>query len=409
MPAFLQRSLTVLRYPRFAGLLASTVTLGLAFSFVAPFLSIWATTKVGLSPLQFSVFMTAVTLSAIAFNTALGRWSDTRLSRRTLLLAGGAAGALGYTGYALLAPAWALVLVGMTLVALASVCFSQLFAHVREIHATDAIAGLRSSQVVSLVRVCFSVAWMAGPAVAAFVLADLGFTGLFLGAAGLYLLFLAGVWRYVPPASFPAGRAEIVQPPVWRALARRPVLGCFLAFAAVFAAHALNMMNLPLFITRVLGGSERQLGVAFCIGPIAEVPLMLWFGHIANRGNLLSLIRFGLAATAAYFVALSLATQPWHVFPVQALSGLSFAILTNIAILYFQDLLPRQLGLATSLYSNAGSAGNLLGFFVFGGLAQGFGPRGLLLVCAGLCAGAFALLTWARPGATARGRGVAAG
>jgi SET family sugar efflux transporter-like MFS transporter len=70
--------------------------------------------------------------------------------------------------------------------------------------------------------------------------------------------------------------------------------------------------------------------------------------------------------------------------------------LTNIAILFFQDLLPRQLGLATSVFANAGNAGNLVGFFLFGGLLELFGHRGLLLGCALLCGIAFGLLTLVR-------------
>jgi SET family sugar efflux transporter-like MFS transporter len=312
------------------------------------------------------------------------------------LLLGSGAGVLGYSGYATLHQPWALILVGMTCVAVASVCFSQLFAHVRETYAGDTAVGSHSSLVVSMVRVCFSVAWTAGPATGALVLAAFGFSGLFSAAAGLYLLFFTGVWRFVPSAALPRVGGGAATPPVRQALAQGNLLACFLAFAAIFAAHAMNMMNLPLFITQELGGSARELGVAFGIGPVVEIPLMLWIGHLATPGNRFRLIRIGVVATAAYFLALSLAAKPWHVFPIQVLSGLSFAILTNIAILFFQDLLPRQLGLATSVFANAGNAGNLVGFFLFGGLLELFGHRGLLLGCALLCGIAFGLLTLVR-------------
>ncbi|PTY02857.1 MFS transporter [Opitutaceae bacterium EW11] len=391
MHPWLVSSRNLLRRRHFVGLLFATAALGLAFSFVSPFLSMWGTGEIGLTPVWFSAFMTVVTLSAIAVSTVLARWSDSHTSRRTMLLAGSAAGVLGYAGYALLRNPVALVFWGLTFVALSSVCFSQLFAHVREEFSSEGESG-DATIVMSIVRVCFSVAWTFGPAVAATTLAHLGFRGLFFGAAGLYLAFFVGVARFVPHHPPQPGLESHGREPIWRVLSRRDLLACFLAFALVFAAHALNMMNLPLLITRQLGGTPGDLGVAFIIGPIAEIPLMLWFGQLAATGGRLRLIRFGVVATALYFVGLSCAREPWHIFPIQILSGVSFAILTNVAISFFQDLLPGQAGLATTVYSNAGNAGNLAGYFSFGGLVSVLGHGGAPFACAAACVAAFVLL-----------------
>jgi SET family sugar efflux transporter-like MFS transporter len=91
---------SLLGMPSFAGLLASTAALGMAFSFVVPFLSLWGTTRIGLTPVQFGAFMTAVTLSSVTWSIGIGHWSDRHSTRRTLLLLGGAGGMLGYAGYA---------------------------------------------------------------------------------------------------------------------------------------------------------------------------------------------------------------------------------------------------------------------------------------------------------------------
>ena len=111
----------------------------------------------------------------------------------------------------------------------------------------------------------------------------------------------------------------------------------------------------------------------------------------------MSLIRIGAAATVAYFVGLWFVTAPWHVYIMQVLSGVSFAILTNVTILYYQDLLPGQSGLATAVFSNSSNAGNLLGYFAFGGVLQAYGHRGLFLACAALTTVAFILLVLHRP------------
>lgn len=365
----------------------------MAVSFVIPFLSLWGTMRIGFTPVQFGAFMTAVTLSAIAFSIGLGHWSDRHSSRRTMMLIGAGGGALGYAGYAVVTNPWLLALIGVTLVAMASICFSQLFAHVREIYSrvSDVGVGKPSTYAMSLVRVCFSLSWTVGPAMAAMMLAHFSFTGLFLCSSGLFVLFFAGVWRFVPAAAPPAWMSAVAPVSIRHALAKPDMLFCFVAMSAVFAAHALNMLNLPLYLTHQLGGTERDLGITFGIGPVVELPLMLLFGRCATKSGRYRLMQLGIAATCLYFAGIFLATRPWHVFFVQMLSGVSFAILTNVAITFFQDLRPGQAGLATGVFSTAVNCGNLLGYLAFGFVLGLGGYRGIPAAGVLLCMAAFGL------------------
>jgi len=101
--------------------------------------------------------------------------------------------------------------------------------------------------------------------------------------------------------------------------------------------------------------------------------------------------------TVAYFLVLTQAQAPWHVWCAQVLSGVSFAILTNVAILFFQDLLPGQPGLGTTIFANAGNVGNLTGYFCFGALVQGLGHRGVFVVSATLTLATLVILLVYRP------------
>jgi SET family sugar efflux transporter-like MFS transporter len=313
-----------------------------------------------------------------------------------MLILGAVGGMLGYTGYALIRDPRVLLPIGATFLALAAVCFSQLFAHTRE-HFTTEIPGVPPAFLTSVVRVCFSIAWTAGPMVGAMMMAQFGFRGLLLGAAAFYVVFLAGVLRFVPFQAPPPHARKAVREPVWRVLTRPDIFAVFLAFLLIFAAHTANIMNLPLALTTVLGGTERDVGIAFGIGPLTEIPLMLWFGLLATRGHQLTLIRMGAAVTVIYFLLLTFARVPWHVFPMQMLHGLSFAIISNVAILFFQDLVPGQPGLATTIFTNAANLGNLVGYFSFGSLLRPIGHRGLFLVSAALTVVTLVIMLLYRP------------
>src|SRR5438046_456176 len=132
MTELVTRTKRILQQPGFAGLLGSAFMLGLGFSFVSPFLSIWGTREIGMRPVVFGFYMTATSLSALVVATTLARWSDTHVPRKVMLLLGGAGGMIGYIGYAFIRDPKVLICVGSTALALGGVCFSQLFAHTRE-------------------------------------------------------------------------------------------------------------------------------------------------------------------------------------------------------------------------------------------------------------------------------------
>ncbi len=397
MADWLARARVILRQPGFAGLLGAAFALGVGYSFVSPFLSLWGTKEIGMRPSLFGMYMTATSLSAVLVATTLARWSDTHVPRKLMLMLGGCGGVIGYTAYAFIHDPRILICVGCTALALAALCFSQIFAYARERFYDAEIPGVPPGFMLSVVRVCFSLAWTAGPSVGAWIMVSFGFHGLFLGAAALFLAFSLGIARFVPFQPRPVAARAVVHEPVWRVLTRGDVCAVSVAFLLVYAAHTINAMNLPLMLVNVLGASGWQVGVTFGIGPVVELPLMLLFGHLAGRGHSLALLRFGAVATLLYFILLNRVQAPWQVFLVQALHGTSFAIISNVGIMFFQDLVPGQPGLATTVFANAANVGNLVGFFSFGSLVQPLGNRNVFLASATLTFGMAVILFFFRP------------
>lgn len=384
MARILEVSRTVLRHQGFAGLLGMNFLLGLAYSFVVPFMSMWGTLAVGMSPRQFGIFMTITSVSAIVLSTILASWSDTKVPRRTMLLIGAAGGFLGYVGYAFLRDPLTLAIIGAIGLGVAGVNFSQLFAHAREELNSPGKVHPDAALLMSLLRVSFSLAWTVGPAIGAAVMVHFGYRGIFSAAAALFFLFFIGVVSFVPRRTHAPVAACVPKPTLRGALTKPVILAHFLGFVLLFAGFSMNMMNLPLLVTQQLGGTARDVGVIFGIAPFIEVPLMVWFGQLAARGHQVALLRFGVFVAVCYFLALTFVQAPWHIYPMQILSAASIAITTNVTITFFQDLLPGQAGVATSIYSSSFSGGGLVGYFTFGILMSVVGHRGIFVACAAL-------------------------
>lgn len=388
---------TLFRHREFSVLLAGCVLLGLSGSFVSPFLSMFGTIEVGLSTVAFGGFMTVTALGSILLATWLSHRSDTRHSRRDMLLLGAAAGVLGYAGYAFVRDVTLLVLIGSILLGLASITFAQMFAYAREALARSGVAAAEVPLYMNMFRMGFTLAWTGGPALAAWTLLNFSYRGLFVVAAllqGLFLLLVAG---FVPDRP-PGGSAGTGPPVALRDQLRRPgVAGWFAAFVLVFTAGTMAMMNMSLLVLQVLGGSETQVGIIFSLAPVFEVPFMLYFGLLATTVDQPRLIRTAALIAIVYYAALSLVRAPWQIYPLQILSAAIVSVTSGVAITFFQDQLPGQPGAATNVYVNAMRIGNTAGYLAFGSIAAGLGHRAVFAACALLSAAALALMFWQRP------------
>jgi SET family sugar efflux transporter-like MFS transporter len=381
-------------------LFACNVLLGLGSSFVMPFMSMFGTLEVGMALTTFSAFMTTTTTANILISSVLARWSDRLRSRKLVLLIGAAAGGLGYFGYAFVRNPWWLLVIATVLLGIASLTFSQLFAHARERLERSTASPVETPLYMNTFRMAFAAAWTLGPALAAHTLRAFGFRGLFLGAAGFYLLLFVLVLGFVesaPPSSAPASAAlpprapAPLDKPAQSALWARPdVLPWLVAFIFVFAAQSIGMSNMSLYVLHELEGTAAHVGFIFSLAPMFEVPFMLYVGLVATRVEAAHLIRWSMGLSVVYFGVLVLVQAPWQIYPLQALSAAIVAVTSGIAITFFQNKLPGQLGAATNLYVNAVRIGSTSGYLLFGPFASRFGHRGAYAACAALSL--FALL-----------------
>ena len=374
---------TFLAHRGFMVLLTCNVLLGLAYSFVGPFISLFGTQEVGMSAVKFSVFMTITAVSAVGVSTALSHWSDVHFSRRAMLLFSSACGALGYVGYAFARDMLWLTLIGSSVLAVSSITFSQLFAHARELLSRSKVPAQETPLYLNVFRLFFSVSWTVGPAIAAWVMGLYSFRGMFFISAGIFGLLWLVVFFYVPGTP-PAGAAEANRVPLRQALRNPELLAYFTGFVLLFTCLTMGMMNLPLMVLRTLGGTGRDVGIIYSIAPVFELPFMFYCGLLASRGDQTRIIRLGVIIAVVYYALLCLVQAPWHIFPVQILSAAMIAIVSGVAITFFQNYLPGQAGTATNLYANAQRIGSTAGYLLFS-VADTLGYQAVFYVCTGLC------------------------
>ncbi|PTY03706.1 MFS transporter [Opitutaceae bacterium EW11] len=383
MHRLVERCRPLFQNPSFRVIFLLNVLLGLGYSFITPFFSMFGTLEVKMNPMLFGVFMTSLAIGGVFFGTVLAHYSDLRYSRRSMLILGSVAGAAGYVSFAFIRDFTPLILIGTLVLGVSSITFSQVFALAREWLGRSGIPKTETAFYMNAFRMFFALAWTVGPAVASWIMVAYSYRGLFFGAATCFLALLAVVLRFVP-ANTPAGAgsATSVNSSLRNVLRRFDVLAHFIGFVLVFASGTIGMMNLPLMVLKTLGGTERHVGVVYSVAPVFELPFMLYFGMLATKVDPAKIIRVGVLIAIVYYALLTLVQAPWHVYPLQILSAATVAVTSGVAITYFQNYLPHHPGTATNLYATAQRIGSTVGYLLFGTLDWRFGHRAVFVACA---------------------------
>ncbi|MDU0293910.1 sugar efflux transporter [Saccharothrix longispora] len=353
----------------FVPLVSVSLLSGTGYALVSPFMALFLVKELQAGPFAVGAFLLVGALASIVLSTLVGRFSDTRDVRRTLMFAASVVGAVALALFAVLRDYWLLLAVSVTLWAFSASHMPQMFAYARQL--LDRSRSTRGAFAISGLRTTLSVAWVGGPPLGALLMTAAGFTGLFTAAAAMYVLTAVATLIWLPRLGpDPVVTADVDHRPDPR--------GGFLLASAAFVllqgATAVGVAAMPLFITEDLGGTAGDAGLVLGLCAALEIPLMLGFGALAVRFDHRVLVLAGGALALAYYSVMVLVQATWQVMAAQVLHAVVISAVMGVGISYFQDLAPDRPGYATTLYTNtarisAMTSGPLLG------AAQHFGYR----------------------------------
>ncbi|GIM97296.1 sugar efflux transporter [Paractinoplanes toevensis] len=348
------------------------VVVGLATSFVGPYLALFLADGLHAGPLATTAFLIVAPISGVLISWLIGRASDRWPIRRPLLIGAALAGAAGTALTALFQNYWAVLAVTVSLTAVAGALFPQSFAYARQLLQQQEPG--RVAFGISALRTLFSAAWVGGPPLAAVVLAAHGFGWTYGMAAALYLLGALLIVFWLPRVPQPAvGTAEVETHggPTVRPITLFLIIA---SFTAVTTASTLNVQAMPLFVSDDLGGSISQAGLVLGVCAALEIPMMLALGALTTRIPVRRLIYVGVGCAVAYHAIVVVATAVWVLVAAQALQAMVISTVGALSISYVQDMMPDHPGRATTMVTNTFPVSQILAAPLFG-LAQHFGFR----------------------------------
>lgn len=214
---------------------------------------------------------------------------------------------------------------------------------------------------------------------------------LYQGVLLLALLFAVLV-QDAPPSAQPASFVQLR-----KLIGQKEILFFLILIAVLNTANKVNDAFMGIFI-RDIGGTEADVGLAWTVGPLSEVPVFAISFYFLTRFSELTLLALAAGIYSLRWFLFSIASSPELISVIQIMHGLSFGLFYVSAVSYISKVVPQNLrasgqGLMSTFAGGvAGITGSLLGGFVM----DNYGARSLYTICsllALLAVGAFLALS----------------
>ncbi|EFE8098193.1 sugar efflux transporter SetB [Escherichia coli] len=338
---------------------------GIAGALQTPTLSIFLTDEVHARPAMVGFFFTGSAVIGILVSQFLAGRSDKRGDRKSLIVFCCLLGVLACTLFAWNRNYFVLLFVGVFLNSFGSTANPQMFALARE-HADK--TGREAVMFSSFLRAQVSLAWVIGPPLAYALAMGFSFTVMYLSAAVAFIVCGVMVWLFLPSMQkeLPLATGTVEAP----RRNRRDTLLLFVICTLMWGSNSLYIINMPLFIINELHLPEKLAGVMMGTAAGLEIPTMLIAGYFAKRLGKRFLMRVAAVGGVCFYAGMLMAHSPVILLGLQLLNAIFIGILGGIGMLYFQDLMPGQAGLATTLYTNTSRVGWIIAGSVAGIVAE---------------------------------------
>ncbi|QYA33878.1 sugar efflux transporter [Macrococcus psychrotolerans] len=388
--------LTIKNYKLF---LINMILLGMALAITVPFFVLYATQELGMTRGLYGVMMALFALAGFMVNTIVARFSDrANFNRKYMIMFSVMMAAIAFSTYFYIDNPVVFIMIYVFFGGMGAPAMPQLYASARE--SINVSASSKNAVFANtLLRSMFSFGFLFGPLVGTVLLKKFGFSGIFGGTILLYIIVLLSFLFFYKEVKVekPAHAKGHIEPVAPNLLKDTYLLIPFLAFVFLHIGQWMYTLNMPLFVTEFLNADEANVGylASLCAG--LEVPFMIILGILASRFQTRTLLMIGAVFGGGYYLSIGLFDSVTAMLIGQI--GLAFflAILLGLGISYFQDILPDFPGYASTLFSNAMIAGQLLGNLLGGVMSDVVGLGNVFYVSSSFVLIAFILLIFTKP------------
>ena len=356
--------------------LVAAFIIGIAGALQAPTLSRYLAEDVKVNPYQVGLFYSINAVAGIVISFLLAQYSDNKGVRRNIILFCCLMGIGNCITFAFSRQYFILVTVGIFFSALTSAAMPQIFASAREY--TDK-TGRNVVVFNGILRAQLSLAWVIGPPLSFALAVNYGFTIMYLSAAAMFFVAMLIVFLCFPVIKRPTSVTK-KQEPKEKIFNNPNVILLFIASISMGTANMMYLIDMPLYIDDILPGSPSLPGHLMGIAAAIEIPAMLIASMLVPRFGNKNLICFAVICGIIFYIGMVSTQNEWMLIGLQFFNGLFIGIIASIGLIYFQDLLPKRTGVASTLFNNCISCSIILAGMLQGVISANFGHQSIYTI-----------------------------
>lgn len=363
IPSFRQRQGVI-----FSAFLFATFVIGVAGALQSPTLSRFLSVDVNVDPRLVGLFFSVNAFASIIGSFLLAKYSDKRGDRRNIVIFCCLMGVANSLIFAFSRNYYLLITLGVLFAALSSAAMPQIFALAREYAVKS---GRNVVAFNSLIRAQLSLAWVIGPPLSFGLAIEYGFTTMYLSAMSMFIVAMIFVAIFLPsveknPISELPNNVDLqaANQPLFK---NKNVVFLLLSTVFMWTANMMYIIDMPLYVQSVLHLSDSLPGYLMGLAAGIEIPVMIIAGYLVPMLGKRNLFFIAIICGLIFYIGMILFTDEWILFVLQLFNALFIGIVANIGIIYFQDLLPTRMGVASTLFNNG-----IICSIIIAGMLQGF-------------------------------------
>ncbi|MDF7667472.1 MFS transporter [Orbaceae bacterium ESL0727] len=381
----------------FAAFLITTFIIGVAGALQSPTLSRFLTFEIKASPIFVGLFYSVNAIASIVGSFLLAKYSDIKGDRRNIVMFCCLMGICNSITFAFTRYYFVLVTVGVFFAALSSAAMPQIFALAREYAMKT---GRNVVSFNSLIRAQLSLAWVIGPPLSFTLVMHYGFTSMYLSAASMFLvsiifvsIFLPAVEKNPRPASNTQTEIEQANAPIFK---NKNVVFLFIATIFMWTSNMMYLIDMPLYVDTTLHLPDTLPGHLMGMAAGLEIPIMLMSSFLVPHVGKRNLFFIAITSGIIFYSGILLFSNEVALVVLQIFNAIFIGIVANIGIIYFQDLLPTRMGVASTLFNNGVTCSVILAGMFQGIVSEKYGHHAIYWIALVMLALSFVVCTFVK-------------
>ncbi|OCG01181.1 sugar efflux transporter [Gilliamella sp. wkB112] len=358
----------------FTAFLFTTFIIGITGALQSPTLSQFLSFEVHAEATFVGIFYSVNAAACIIGSYLLAKYSDKKGDRRKIVILCCLMGIANSIVFAFSRQYFVLITFGVFFAALSSAAMPQMFALAREYAVKT---GRNVVTFNSLIRAQMSLAWVIGPPLSFALAINYGFTTMYLTAMTMFIVAMLSVAIFLPSVEKNPTKAlnnsadtAVINQPIFK---NKNVVCLLLATIFMWTANMMYLIDMPLYVYSVLHLSSSLPGELMGLAAGIEIPAMLIAGYLVPYLGKRNLFFIAVVCGILFYIGMIIFTDELALFVIQIFNALFIGIVANIGIIYFQDLLPTRMGVASTLFNNGIICSIILAGMLQGVLSENFG------------------------------------